>query len=77
VRCVYKAGGGLGFSSYVTFVQGRPRGAFVLLNTDNGVDPTTPKAADLANAIMDGLPFMGKKPVCSTSTPPADAGPAG
>jgi hypothetical protein len=76
-RCVYKAGGGLGFSSYMTFVQGRPRGAFVLLNTDNGSDPTTPKAADLANAIIDGLPFKGKKPVCSTSTPPADAGSAG
>ena len=77
VRCVYKAGGGLGFSSYMTFVQGRPRGAFVLLNTDHGIDATTPKAADLANAIIDGLPFTGKKPVCSTSTPPADAGPAG
>jgi CubicO group peptidase (beta-lactamase class C family) len=76
-RCVYKGGSGLGFSSYVTFVEGRPRGVFVLLNTDNGIDPATPKVADLANAILDGLPHTGTKPVCSTSAPPADDGPSG
>jgi D-alanyl-D-alanine-carboxypeptidase/D-alanyl-D-alanine-endopeptidase len=50
-KCVSKDGGGLGFTSYIVFVDGQKRGAFVLL--DNS---PAPKVSTIAKDLLNTLP---------------------
>jgi serine-type D-Ala-D-Ala carboxypeptidase/endopeptidase len=65
--CISKNGLSRGFTSSMVFVQHRPRGAFVLLNTaDEGAS-----AASIATELLNALPTAqgnpGKRAVCRPS----------